>query len=128
MIELAGCVIIKDEKLLLLHKLKENHYEFPGGKVQKGEVLWDTATREAKEEIGCDVDAVTYIGYYDFAHDNKELRSHLFYTSINKGIPAIQETGFDELIWMPLSKFNEYKLAPNVQLFCKEYMLGKFPL
>ncbi|MBI5230112.1 MAG: hypothetical protein HY981_02320 [Candidatus Magasanikbacteria bacterium] len=32
-IQLSGCAIIKDEKLLLLWRGKQGHYGFPGGKV-----------------------------------------------------------------------------------------------
>ena len=51
-IQLSGCAIIKEGKLLLIWKKKHNHYEFPGGKVEEGETLEQTAVRETKEEIG----------------------------------------------------------------------------
>ena len=61
MLNVVGAVLIKNNKFLLPKrcvKLKKmpNMYEFPGGKVEKGEQLKDGLKRELSEELCIDVD------------------------------------------------------------------------
>lgn len=50
--EAVRAIIIKDGKVALVKSLKENHYKFPGGGIEKGESRIDTLIRETKEETG----------------------------------------------------------------------------
>lgn len=130
-IQLSGCVIInKKEELLLLWRKKHQHYEFPGGRVEAGETLEETAKRECKEELGVDVTIVKYIEYGDFQIDGCSFRSHKFLTIIkNNQIPKINEPDkFEKLFWLPMKQFQNYSCAPNVKLFCQKYIDGKIDL
>jgi 8-oxo-dGTP pyrophosphatase MutT (NUDIX family) len=120
-IPLAGCVIIQDGKLLLLWKSKRRHYEFPGGKVERGETMEEAAKRESKEEIGCDVDILSYDGYADFQIEGRLFRSHRFLAKVKEGqAPRVNEPEvFGNLLWMPLDDWRSYTLAPNVHMFCE---------
>jgi 8-oxo-dGTP diphosphatase len=119
---LSGSIIIKDNKLLLIYKKKHKHYEFPGGKVEENETIEQTAIRETKEEIGCDIEIIQYIGYNDFSIENKNWRSHKFLAKINQ-IPKIMEKNkFKDILWLDIEEYKkgkkEFNLAPNV----KEYL------
>lgn len=52
----CGCIIIKDEKVLLVYEKNRNFWGFPKGHVEFGENEIDTARREVKEEVGLEVD------------------------------------------------------------------------
>lgn len=56
MIQLAGNIIIEDGEILLLDRKDEDHWEIPGGKVEKDESPTQTAVRESEEEIGAEVE------------------------------------------------------------------------
>ena len=129
-IEISGCAIIEDGKLLLLWKIKQKHYEFPGGKVEAGETPESTAIREAKEELGVAVDLVRYLGYKDFHLDGRHIRSHKFLAEIRAGqTPRITEPKqFRDLIWMPIQNYQNYSIAPNVKDFCEDFVEGKMPI
>lgn len=61
MLNVVGSVLIKNNKILLPKRsanLKKmpNMYEFPGGKIEKGETLKEGLKRELQEELSIDVD------------------------------------------------------------------------
>ena len=125
-IELSGCAIIEDDKVLLLHKPKDSHYEFPGGKVREEETIEEAAIREVKEELGVDVKLVEKFSVIEFSYNGKYLRGSLFFAKITSGEPHITEpTVFDHLIWMPIMEYEKYMLAPNVKEFCIKYITTK---
>ena len=53
----AGAVIIKDGKILLMHRFKngEEYFVFSGGGIKEGETPEMTAIRELKEEMNIDI-------------------------------------------------------------------------
>ena len=52
----CGCIIIKDNKVLLVYEKNRNFWGFPKGHVEEGENELETAAREVKEEVGLDVE------------------------------------------------------------------------
>lgn len=123
-IELSGCAIIENGKLLLLWKRKHSHFEFPGGKVEPGESAEQTAIRETREEIGCSVELMKDMGPRDLNIDGKNYVSRVFLSKILNGeIPKIMEPmAFDELIWMPINNHAKFVVAPNAKEFCEEVL------
>ena len=51
----CGCIIIEDQKVLLI-KQKDENWGFPKGHVEEGETEEETAAREVKEETNIDVE------------------------------------------------------------------------
>lgn len=126
-IQLSGCAIIKNGKLLVLWKKRHGHYEFPGGRVENGENLQEAATREVREELGCDVQLGKYIGYKEFIIEGKNFQSHKFLASIQPGcIPCAKEKSeFSHIFWLPIKNYKSYSVAPNVKDFCDDYIKGE---
>ncbi|HJD67171.1 MAG TPA: NUDIX hydrolase [Rickettsia endosymbiont of Bembidion lapponicum] len=54
----AGCMVKKDNLLLVVKTLKSNKYGIPAGKGEKEESIYKTAERETLEETGVNVKAV----------------------------------------------------------------------
>lgn len=122
MIEISGAVVIDTGKLLLLHKKSSEHFELPGGKVEDGETYEEAMKREVKEEIDCEVKVKKYLGYVEFVRKGKGFRSHMFLVEL-KDVPKVNEPEeFSKLIWMPLSEYQKFVLAPNVLLFCERFL------
>lgn len=58
MIQGSRVLIIKDDKILFIHRLKnsQEYYVLPGGTTEDGETPEQTAVREAKEETNLDIE------------------------------------------------------------------------
>lgn len=58
MVVIAGCVIVRDNKVLMVKESKKECYgqwNFPAGHVDEHELITEAAIREAYEETGCKV-------------------------------------------------------------------------
>lgn len=51
----ARGIIVKGDKLALIHNMKYDYYEFPGGGIEEGESFEEGLIREVKEETGLTV-------------------------------------------------------------------------
>lgn len=60
-------IIIKDDKVAMVHSLKYNYYKFPGGGIEKDESLIDALIRETLEETGLNI-IKTSIKEYGYVH------------------------------------------------------------
>ena len=81
------CYIEKDEKYLMLHRVKKkndmNHDKWIGigGKLEDGESPFDCARREILEETGLRADSLSYRGIVTFVSDEFGTEyMHLFHT------------------------------------------------
>lgn len=58
MVVIAGCIIVRDNKILMVKEAKKKCYgqwNFPAGHVDELEKITDAAVRETYEETGCKV-------------------------------------------------------------------------
>lgn len=60
----ATVVVIKDNKILLNLKSDTNTWGIPGGAIELGESLEETATRELKEETNLDCNSFTLLNVF----------------------------------------------------------------
>lgn len=126
---LSGCVIINNKKeILLLFKKNHQHYETPGGKVEKEnpkeEDLLKEAEREAYEELGNNIklDKLKYFKKIEFEiPDGRFAIGHHFITKIISGTPKVGEPEiFDHFKWIPIKDLEKHPIAPNVKLLLPE--------
>ncbi len=82
-----------DGRLAYMHNGAKNHYKLPGGGVEGTETLQETLTRELREEAGCDIHNITYLGYLEERRGQKGFlqTSHLFRAEVlgPKGSPQL---------------------------------------
>jgi ADP-ribose pyrophosphatase YjhB (NUDIX family) len=135
MIQLAGNVIIEDGKILLLYSKDEEHWEVPGGKVEENESPTHTAVREAKEEIGVNIELERPFYTGEFQHNDQIFEWNGYISSIKEGRPEIQDAvlgnetayssnsekccgdKFKELKWFSREELEKCEeLAPNIRM------------
>jgi 8-oxo-dGTP diphosphatase len=92
MLNTTLCYIERDEKYLMLHRIKKkndmNHDKWIGigGKLESGESPFDGAIREILEETGLTVSSIDYRGIVTFVSDEFGTEyMHLFHTKDFEG-------------------------------------------
>lgn len=129
MIQRAAAIVIKDGKILLIHRKKEgkDYYAIPGGHVEAGESLETAAIRELKEETNLDAEVE------DLFMESKDAgwHNHFFRVKNIRGETCLggeelerncQENNY-ELLWIETTKLSEINLLP---LEIKEKILEKY--
>ena len=95
-------------------------WEFPGGKVEGAETPEDTIIREAREELGIDIEksCLAPLTFASHAYDDFHLLMPLFVCRVWEGIVAAREG--QELAWVRPARMGDYAMpsadAPLVAL------------
>ena len=87
-------------------------WEFPGGKVEGVETPEETIIREAREELGIDIEksCLAPLTFASHAYDDFHLLMPLFVCRVWEGIVAAQEG--QELAWARPERMGDYPMPP----------------
>ena len=127
----VGAVIVHDGKLVLVRRGVEpgkGKWSIPGGGVELGEGVRDTAIREAKEECGLDLELVGDIpmdAMDNMITDEKgRLQYHyilLQFLAQPKGGTLKPTSDVTEARWVPLEEVEKYNLTNSFRAFFKKH-------
>jgi len=115
-VELAGNLIIEDGKILLIHRDDEKHWEVPGGKVEQDESPTQAAIREAKEQIGVEVELKKPFYSGEFQHKDQIYLWHGYIAEVKDGEPQIKQQKFNMIKWFEGSDLEDLELASNLKM------------
>ncbi|MEK5246804.1 (deoxy)nucleoside triphosphate pyrophosphohydrolase [Bacillus sp. FSL R9-9530] len=114
-VSVVGAVIF-NEKNEILCALRSpamslpNYWEFPGGKINEGEMPQEALIREIKEELGCLITVGEKIEEVDHEYENIIVHLATYKAYIESGIPKALEHA--EIKWVQAKKLLELKWAP----------------
>lgn len=116
------CYIEKDDKYLMLHRVKkvndENHDKWigVGGKFEPGENPEDCLLREVKEETGLTLTKYSLRGIVTFVSDEYGTEyMHLFTATEYEG--SLQPCEEGELVWVPKTDIEQLNLWEGDKVF-----------
>src|SRR6478672_673069 len=94
-IHVVGAIIIKNGKILCAQrgpaKSLPYKWEFPGGKVEKGETPQEALKREIQEEMKCSIEIGKQVEHTVYEYDFGVVHLSTFYCNLLKGEPVLTE-------------------------------------
>lgn len=126
MADRVRALIIKDNKLLLFKRFKNNrhYYSVIGGGIDKGESEAEALFREVKEETNLEFTKFKYLGEVLNSYNNQKLSVYLINDPIGElklGGPEIKRSSSENIYEFKWIEFSELK---NLSILPPE--LGKF--
>ena len=107
-----GVGIVKDDDGRVLIALRPDDamlgglWEFPGGKREEGEEIKQTVVRELKEELGIEVEPISFFMKLDHAYSHFTITLHAYLCSHLSGTPRPKES--QQVKWVSISELEEY--------------------
>lgn len=97
----CGCIIIKNNKVLLVYEKDRNFWGFPKGHMEEGENEIETALREVKEEVGLEVEIDTEKRYtLNYIIGNEIDKTTVLYIATPKSEEIVmQESEIENVKW-----------------------------
>jgi 8-oxo-dGTP diphosphatase len=103
-IPVVAAIIRQEDKILLSRRPLDKHqggkWEFPGGKVQSGELAVEALKRECQEELGIEIISPCLFESVDFDYGDKAVRISFFTIERFDGKPEGREG--QEIGWFSL--------------------------
>ena len=115
----AGCLVINDQKQLLVILDYKDQINIPGGSAEEGEFAHCTAGRETWEETGIAANPISLAGVFDngFHVFACELADH----SAQFSPPFWFEV--KEVLWLPVSDFDQHSWRfPDNEQWLRDWM------
>jgi A/G-specific adenine glycosylase len=111
--QVVAAVIREGDKVLIDKRrsgsLLGGMWEFPGGKVEKGESLADAIVREISEELGIEITAGKELNAYEHAYTHFSVTVHAIVCEIIKGKPKALEA--DEIAWVQIDRLDDFPMG-----------------
>lgn len=127
----SSTAIVTDEqgRIVLVRRRDNDLWALPGGGIELGESIVDTATREVKEETGLDVEVTGLVGVYSnpqhvMAYDDGEVRQQFslcFTTRLLGGELAFDQES-TEIAWCPPEELHRWNMHPSMRLRIEHYL------
>ncbi|NEZ47755.1 (deoxy)nucleoside triphosphate pyrophosphohydrolase [Clostridium niameyense] len=114
-VKVVGAIIENENKEILcaLRSPKmsiPNNWEFPGGKIEKGETIKDAIEREIKEELNCSVEFIEEFNNNTHEYDSFIVNLITVKCKLIKNAPIAHE--HSKLIWLHRENLPSLEWAP----------------
>ena len=106
-IEVSAAVIVEGDNILATQRGYgefKGKWEFPGGKIKKGELEEDALIREIKEELNADINVIDYLTTIRYEYPKFKLIMHTYICTLKNNIEFVfhndKELEHDNMIWL----------------------------
>ncbi|MET8848134.1 NUDIX domain-containing protein [Amycolatopsis sp. NPDC004625] len=122
-IAVAVSVFIQDDQgqILMIKRTDNNLYSIPGGQLELGETLSETAVREVREETGFECEIVGVVGLYSdpkhvIAYDDGEVRQEFSICFRAKKLGGVARTSSEssEVAWLKRQELDQVNIHPSI--------------
>lgn len=116
-LEEKGRVLITQRPI---EKLLGGLWEFPGGKVEKGENLKQALQREIMEELQIQIHIADEVGAYNHAYTHFKVNVHAFFCHWKSG--QIFATEAPQVAWVRYEQFNDYPMGKVDRMIARDVL------
>lgn len=112
-INVVAAIIRKDNKIFVTQRGYGDYkdwWEFPGGKIEKGETPETALVREIKEELDTEIEVGDYIMTIEYDYPEFHLSMDCFWCSVISGKLTLLE--HEAAKWLPLNNLRQVKWLP----------------
>lgn len=110
----VAAVILRGDRVLVTRRPRTGHlagmWEFPGGKVERGETPAQALHREIREELGCSVSVGRRLCRVTYRYPRKRVRLDFHRCRILKGEPRGAEG--QRIRWVPRASLSRLAFPP----------------
>ncbi|MFU0824602.1 8-oxo-dGTP diphosphatase MutT [Clostridium sp.] len=112
-IEVAAAIMKHNNKIFITRRSYgefKDMWEFPGGKIEKGETQEEALIREIKEELELDIEISEYLTTIDYDYPNFHLTMHCFICDICGG--ELHLNAHNDAKWVTLDEVDNLRWIP----------------
>ena len=114
--KVAVAVITDAQQRILItrrapHAPHGSMWEFPGGKLEHGELASRALVREIKEEVNLDVLAYQYLGEVRHTYQHQEISLLIYHVYHFEGQAVCREAQID-MCWVALENLEQFQFPP----------------
>jgi mutator protein MutT len=123
----VGAVAVHDRRLLLVrrgHGPAAGEWSVPGGRVERGETLFEAVVRELVEETGLEGVCDRFVGWVERIDDEHHFVILDFAVTVldSASVPVAGDDAA-EVAWVPLLELSDYRLVDGLVEFLREHSL-----
>ena len=111
--DVVAAIIIKEDKFFIAQRNRNKHmglsWEFPGGKVEKGESFEIALKREIEEELNIEISIKKKIGEENYKDEKINVKLHYFLCSHTSGEIYLNE--HEDSASITKNEFKNYNFA-----------------
>lgn len=115
MLEVVCAVLIRDNRVLVCQRAPGKHlegcWEFPGGKVEKGENLHSALKREIVEELRCSIEIDEALTAIEHHYPQLSINLHAFSCHLTPDSPEPSAYEHSSMQWVSCKELDKLYLA-----------------
>lgn len=113
-LDVVALILIQDEKVLVAQRPAKDRlafkWEFPGGKIEKGESPEAALIREIQEELGLEIEEISHYMTTEYLEPPVPVRLHAYQAKSKGGIPRSKV--HQQIRWVTIRDLLQLDLAP----------------
>ena len=112
-IKVVAAVIRKDNEVLATQRGYGNYkdwWEFPGGKIEEGELPEEALVREIREELDIDIEVTSFLKTVEYEYPEFHLSMACYWCRIREGRLKLLE--HEAARWLPLNDLRQVNWLP----------------